>query len=318
MKRNYKQGEPLQYPVINNVKGGLDIKQYSFNDLLDVFDLKPNLTVDDLKRTRRQVLSLHPDKNRAVSVEHYMFFKSAYELIESYYKTIKQQTTELPSEEIQYDPNFLPKNKTVDDEIGKINKKDFNHRFNTIFESKIKTPEDEERLKWFRDDNLDNTNQQYETVKNAKDIHNTFEKIRTNKTGMVVYNGEFSPLTSGMRNMGGNSFYDEPETDQNGYITCNPFDKLKYDDITRVHRDQTIIPVEQSEFTRATQMRSLNQYKGAPDVIIMEKEKAQQLLDHRTQMHNNRILEKHHNMQKKVTMYEQINNDILSQFMLLR
>jgi hypothetical protein len=315
MKRNYKQTiDPVKGVGLAQAPMGLDIHKYSFNDLLDVFDLKPNLTVEDLKRTRRQVLSLHPDKNRAVSVEHYMFFKSAYELIESYYKMIKQQTAVLPSEEIQYDPDFVPKNQSVDAEIGKINKKDFNARFNTIFESKIKTPEDEERLKWFRDADT----QQYDTVKNAKDIHNTFDKIRTNKTGMVVYNGEFAPLTGGMRNMGGNSFYDEPETDQNGYITCNPFDKLKYDDITRVHRDQTIIPVEQSEFARATQMRTLNQYKGAPDVAIMEKEKAQQFLDHRAQMHNNSILEKHHNMQKKVTMYEQMNGDILSQFMLLR
>jgi hypothetical protein len=243
-----------------------------------------------------------------------MFFKSAYELIVSYYDTIKKQNKELPNEEIHYDPEYIPKNQTIDAEINKINKTDFNKRFNDIFENKITVKDDESKLQWFREENED----KYGEIKNEKDIHNSFEKMRNNKKGLVVYNGEFQPLFGSSRGIGANSFYDEPETDENGYITCNPFDKLKYDDISRVHRDQVIIPVQNSEFIRANKPRTLDEYKRAPDITMIEKGKALEMLDIQTQNRNNAIMEKHHNMQKKTSTYEQMNGAILSQFMLLR
>jgi hypothetical protein len=276
--------------------------------------------MEDLKRTRRHVLSLHPDKNRSVSVEHYMFFKSAYELIESYYQTLKRQNVELPGEDIEYDPNFVPKNATVETEIGKISKKQFNDKFNELYSTNVKGDVDNERLKWFRDDTTNAS--VYGELKNAKDIHNTFDRIRETKGGMVVYGGEFRPLGgSGSSGSGGNSFYssfyDEKETDDNGYITCNPFDKLKYDDISRVHRDQVIIPVDKNEFVRANKERTLAEYKREPDVKMMNDAQSMGLLIEKDKEYNRLILEKHHNMQKKIASNEQMNAKILSQFMLL-
>lgn len=314
MKRNYKNDDKKtpQKPTQNVGVGQLNIHQYTFNELLDVFDLKPDLTMEDLKRTRRHVLSLHPDKNRSVSVDHYMFFKGAYELIESYYQTLKRQTIELPTDDIEYDPNFVPKNATVETEIGKIGKKQFNDKFNELYTTNVKEDVDDERLKWFRDDTSNNT---YGELKNAKDIHNTFDQIRETRGGMVVYGGEFRPL--GGRS-GGNSFYDDHETDENGYITCNPFDKLKYDDISRVHRDQVIIPVDKTEFARANKERTIAEYKREPDVKMMNDEQSRAMLIEQEKMRNRMILEKQHNMQKKIASNEQMNAKILSQFMLLQ
>jgi hypothetical protein len=307
---NYKMTSPI-------AKGGsLDIHQYSFKELLEVFDLNSNLTLEDLKRTRRQVLSLHPDKNRSVSIEHYMFFKGAYELIESYYKTIKKQNAELPSEEIKYEP-FNEKNATIDSEIAKLNKNEFNKKFNEMYENNVmpKNNEiDEERLKWFRDET--NNNDKYEKeVKTAKDLNTTFDKIRNSKSGLVIYNGEYRGIGSSNRIVG-QSFYDENETDDNGYITCNPFDKLKYDDIVRVHRDQPIIAVETEEFNRAT--RRIDEYKKAPEIVMMEKEQAEKQLKEQALLYEQRILEKKHLLENKINKYEKLNNELLSQFLLLK
>jgi hypothetical protein len=295
--------------------GGLDIHQYSFAELLNVFDLKPNLTEDDLKRTRRHVLSLHPDKNRSVSAEHYMFFKGAFDMITSYYKSNRAQTAELPTEDIEYDPwDIVYKNKTIYEEIGAIDRKQFNQRFNNIYESKVVVPEDTSRLDWFR--NTDET-PNYTPLKSEKDIHNSFDEMRSRKQGMVIYNGEFRPLTWGGH--GGNSFYDEKETDANGYITCNPFDKLKYDDITRVHRDQTIIPVDNNEFARANQQRDMNEYKkGVEPQDMKDKRMADRLMTQKMEEYNAIMLEKQHKLQQKISANEKMNGDILSQFMLLR
>jgi hypothetical protein len=310
MKRNYNAETKQPIAAV----GSIDIHQYSFKELLDVFDLNTNLTLDDLKRTRRHVLSLHPDKNRSVSVEHYLFFKNAYELIESYYKTLKKQTAELPSEEIQYQ-ELNDRNGTIHAEISKINQKDFNKQFNKIYETKMlsKQNDDEERLKWFRDE-IDNNQNYSQQVKTAKDLNTTFDKIRNSKSGLVVYNGEYH----GIGNRMGQSLYDENETDHNGYITCDPFDKLKYDDIGRVHRDQPIIAVETDEFKRATRERRIDEYKKAPEFVIIEKQLAEQQLKEQSALYDKRILEKKHVLEQKINKYEILNNEILSQFLLLK
>jgi hypothetical protein len=306
--------KPLILPQKNEPTTIFDIQQYTFNELLEVFDL-PNsitLTEDHLRQIRRQVLSLHPDKNKKIPVEYYQFFKSAYELIESYYQTIKRQKAIVPTDKIHYDTAEISSRPTTIN-VEHIKTDDFNR----LFEDKIggiaaraKTDEERDRLSWFRDD--DSSQNIYGKVEKTEEIHGHFDQIRdTQKKGLVVYDGEFRPLLSFG---GGQSFYDEPDK---GYITCNPFDKLKYDDISRVHRDQPIITVDKSEFTRASQPRNMEQYKKAPDFQMMDRKSSQKILDDRATQFEKQILEKRHIMEQTIVKNEQLNGEILAQFMLL-
>ena len=40
---------------------------YSLDEVLGLFDLKYNITIDDLKRAKKKVLMLHPDKSKLSS-----------------------------------------------------------------------------------------------------------------------------------------------------------------------------------------------------------------------------------------------------------
>jgi hypothetical protein len=94
---------------------------------------------------------------------------------------------------------------------------------------------------------------------------------------------------------------------------------LKYDDITRVHRDQTIIPVDNNEFARANQQRDMNEYKkGVEPQDMKDKRMADRLMTQKMEEYNAIMLEKQHKLQQKISANEKMNGDILSQFMLLR
>ena len=41
----------------------LDIQNYNLNDILKLFNLNYNFTIDDLKKSKRIVLKTHPDKS---------------------------------------------------------------------------------------------------------------------------------------------------------------------------------------------------------------------------------------------------------------
>ena len=56
----------------------LDIQSYSFYDIIELFDLSPdNVSLEDLKRAKKRVLMLHPDKSK-LPKEYFLFYKKAF------------------------------------------------------------------------------------------------------------------------------------------------------------------------------------------------------------------------------------------------
>ena len=63
----------------------LNIKMYSFQELLDLFKLSSNITIEEMKRAKMMVLKMHPDKSR-LPPDYFLFYKKAYEIIYQYYE----------------------------------------------------------------------------------------------------------------------------------------------------------------------------------------------------------------------------------------
>ena len=65
----------------------LDISKYTFYELLDLFELDhQNITVEDLKRAKKKVLYMHPDKSR-LGPEYFLFYKKAFSVIVNMYES---------------------------------------------------------------------------------------------------------------------------------------------------------------------------------------------------------------------------------------
>ena len=60
----------------NNTGHNLNIHMYTLDDLLGLFDLTTRISLEDLKRAKKKVLMLHPDKSK-LSSEYFLFYKKA-------------------------------------------------------------------------------------------------------------------------------------------------------------------------------------------------------------------------------------------------
>jgi len=73
----------------------LDVYQYSFKEILNLFELDYNITDDDLKRAKRKVLMTHPDKSR-LPPEYFLFYKKAFDIVIEYCKNNNKQNQAIP------------------------------------------------------------------------------------------------------------------------------------------------------------------------------------------------------------------------------
>ena len=58
----------------------LTIANYDLDELLNLFNLKPDFTEKELKSAKAIVLKLHPDKSR-LDKKYFLFYSEAYKLI---------------------------------------------------------------------------------------------------------------------------------------------------------------------------------------------------------------------------------------------
>ena len=63
----------------------LDIHMYSLEELLALFNLSFEITLDDLKKAKKQVLMTHPDKSK-LSPDYFLFYKKAFDVIVKFLK----------------------------------------------------------------------------------------------------------------------------------------------------------------------------------------------------------------------------------------
>ena len=59
----------------------LEIDNYNLTDLLNLFRLKYDFSEADLKKAKRKVLKMHPDKSN-IDNKYFIFFNKAYKTIE--------------------------------------------------------------------------------------------------------------------------------------------------------------------------------------------------------------------------------------------
>ena len=118
----------------------LDINNYDYKDILDLFKLNHDFNKNQLKNAKQIVLSIHPDKSR-LDKKFFLFFSKAYKILLSVYefreKTNQSQNLSLPNEEIEYLATKDEYNEKIIENLRENNKftdKNFNKWFNKMFE----------------------------------------------------------------------------------------------------------------------------------------------------------------------------------------
>ena len=117
----------------------------------------------------------------------------------------------------------------------------------------------------------------------------------------------------------GANLYDED--DINEYVGSNIFDKLKYDDLRKVHKDETVFSVSENDITKVKQYNNIDEYKnvrGSQSLDPLNENDSNKLLDNRYQTHVENIRRHEQNSIMQTMKNEENNKKFMANFLRLK
>ena len=299
----------------------LDIKSYNLNELFAIFNLTHStINAETLKEAKTKVLKMHPDKSK-LDPQYFLFYKKAFETLVLMYEN-KIKTTRFVDKNREY--VYIPENvsdistKQLEKTIDTIDTTTFHTKFNQLFEqhgSISNKRKKEDKNEWFT-----STDSSFEAlsqnINNNKELTQEFERIKSHikQNNLINYNGVM-PLQN---NSGTSGLYDEDGEDDDVYLTSDLFSKLKYDDLRKVHKDQTIIAVSESDIANVTIYNSVDDYQQARssiDMAPMQKDKAEEKIKRERIQLEKQVLQRHYNSEIRTTVAVENNKNMLSHFL---
>jgi hypothetical protein len=112
----------------------------------------------------------------------------------------------------------------------------------------------------------------------------------------------------------GNDLY---EDDSNRYVCCDPFGKLKFDDLRKVHKDQTVFAVSECDFEKVkkySSMDHLQRERSMVNLTPIEKTQAEQMLADKEAAIQKAMLAKKHTEHLRSMEYAEKNKSVMSSF----
>ena len=301
--------------MASKINHNLDIYTYSFPEIMDLFSLKPNFSETDLKRAKLVALKTHPDKS-GLPPQYFLFYKKAFDMILEYYHNQQKTSVKVPDINPEYSTGECPI-KSVQRSIHNRNDnnkkediKQFNNKFNQLYEQNMAKPLNPERNQWFQDQ----TPVYDIKADTASGINSAIDQIKSKSAALSVYRGVQELVLPSS----GSSFYDEE--DDGSYITTDPFSKLKFDDLRKVHKDQTVLSVSERDFDKIQTFGSVDAIKASRGQQILspiDKKEAERILREKESEKKRAMEMRQHAANLQTMRYEEKNTVILSEFLRL-
>ena len=307
--------------TVNKKNHNLNLQMYSFTELLNLFHLDDVSTLSDakMKAAKMMVLKMHPDKSR-LPPDYFLFYKKAFDIVLEFYRQQQRVDQPLPKEEIQYIPSTRHSVPKVAATIEKMDKGEFHDKFNQLFEdnmlNKTKQQDAATRLQWFtQEDPL------YAGIEmlngNGGAIHRNMESLKQQQQPqhLAKYQG-----VQTLYSRGGNAFYEDEDNEDADYIHVDPFSKLKFDDLRKVHKDQTVIPVSESDLQHTHaygSVEELSRARSQQNVAPMDRAQSVRHLAQHAQVHQDQIARKEYHAKLQSIEYHDKSKTVLSHFLRL-
>jgi hypothetical protein len=270
-----------------------------------------------LRKAKLTVLQTHPDKSK-LPADYFLFYKKAFDIVCQFYDNQNKQNAEVSSKNTAYVPIKAPTStvQQVNTVIEKMGEKGFQDKFNELFEKNMAKKPDPERNAWFK---TDEPAYQIDAHVNTKNMGEVLENIKQKNQGMVKYMGVQSLYTGGQPGPGAGLYDDDGEPSEE-YVSCDPFSKLKYDDLRKVHKDQTVFSVSELDFATVPKYASVDQYNlvraktaGKP----LEKTEAETILANREREMQEKMMQRQYQSSLRTMEYEQKNKNVMASFLYL-
>lgn len=292
----------------------LDVTMYSLKEILELFHLDYDISIEDLKRAKKQVLSTHPDKSK-LSSEYFLFFKKAFDIVVQFYNNQHKQDIDMANTNTVYSTDgYRNENKHTTNRMQKIvdnmGESKFNEQFNQLFEKNMVNKPDSEKNKWFT-----NNDEIYEVKErvNSGNMGQVIDKIRDNQQSLVKHSGVQVLYSNNNTN---NNFHDDEDDDS--YVVSDPFSKLKFDDLRKVHKDQTVLNVSERDYNNVKKYSSVDHFmreRGSQSLTPLEKQEAERLLQQQDRTYRERMMHKQYESNMKTSRYEEKNKQVMANFL---
>lgn len=291
---------------------------YKLDEVLAIFNLTYDISLEDLKRAKKKVLMTHPDKSKLPS-EYFLFYKKAFDIVIRFYENQTKQNQEITEENTKYSPATQHTNKSTTHQVSKViqemSKREFQEKFNTLFEENMQKKPDTARNEWFtQGDALHHIDEQV----NSKNMGQMFDRIKEKQAAVVTYRGVENLYVNG--GSGSKLYENDDDDDDASYVECDPFSKLKFDDLRKVHKDQTVFAVSERDYNNVPQYSSVDHFvreRGRQTLTPLEKQEAEHLLQQREEVYRQKIMQKEHTDALRTLQYEEKNRSVLSSFLRL-
>jgi len=290
---------------MSKIQHNLDIQTYNLDELLKLFDLDYDFDVEQLKIAKKKVLFLHPDKSK-LSSDYFLFYKKAFDIVYAFFVEKTKQERNVPKEKTVYDPNNDDGVRTeISGVMKSMKNKEFQNKFNELFEQNMVSTQDTTKNEWFK-----NTDPIYnQEVKGS--VNDAIHQVKNQ--GLVKYNG-----VQNMSTYSGNQLY---EQDNDVYASSDIFSKLKFDDLRRVHKDETVFAVSENDIHNMktyASVEQLNRDRGQQNLTPMEENEARKTINNHQRQQDEYMMKKQYEATQKSMIYEEKNKEVLSNFLRLR
>lgn len=279
----------------------LNINNYTLEDLLNLFRLDYNFTIDDLKKAKKIALKTHPDKS-GLDQKVFLFFLKAYKMCETIYKfRVKRQDLNLNTT-FKYENletlNEKQKEQLLYKKLNGKSAKEFNKWFNDMFE-KVKM-HDEELDEGYGDWFKSNENIETEKISNKRDMNRFFEKKKEMAKALVVH----KDIDDNIHDNGYNLSREKIDN-----YDSTMFSRLQFQDLKQAHT-VTVVPVTHKDFENKKKFSNVESYKrhreaNSPSMISLAQSK--KLMAERKYMNEKQSTNRVFSMLKRDEEVSQVN-----------
>jgi hypothetical protein len=257
----------------------LDITNYDYDDILKLFKLSNQFTIEDLKKAKKQVLSSHPDKS-GLDKSYFLFFSSAYKILFNIYNFREKHssTTNLNNYNENYNAHKDEFNALLIQKVtSNKSSAQFNTWFNEQFESfKITNDYDANGYGDWLTSKDENNNEENAKCKDMNSLHKIIEeKKQIARTQNLVIKKDVCEFN--------NTNYCDLTNSKPEDYSSGLFSKFQYEDLKKAH-NESLIPVTNEDITnnyssledirtkRASQVLSPLKYDEAKSYLNKSKE----------------------------------------------
>lgn len=294
--------------MIKDNEFDLDIDNYSLQDLLLLLNLEEDFTEHDLRQSKKIVLNLHPDKSK-LDAKYFLFYSKVYKLVYGIFQhKNKKYDKDYNGEEYDKNSGLDESIKRLLDKGGLINTnktKDFNKKFNELFEKNVLKDNSNGYEDWFRNNHEEDNNPKI----GLSQFDEEFEKRKTKTKSMIQYTG-----VQDMYANTGASFLDNDENTSS--YSSELFSNFQYEDLKQAHNN-SVIPVNREDYNNVKKYQNLDDLKKQRNEIYNIPKNHSQIIEQKFIEEERQANIRSYKLMKQMEENEKRNAQFLSEFMLL-